>query len=103
MAAVDAREALRLRLGRGVRFDSPAAPSPELEWARRGTAYFARQLNELSDSELRNPSFVPGWSKAHVVAHVGYHARQMAEAIERTRTGVGLPRSDSAAVHLARV
>ena len=51
-----ARAALRERLGAGARYDSPAAPARELLWARRGTAYFARKLNELRDDELDAPS-----------------------------------------------
>ena len=59
----------------------------DLLLARRGTAYFSRKLNELPDAELYGPSRVPGWSRAHVVAHVGYHARELAGVIELARTG----------------
>lgn len=59
----------------------------DLLLARRGTAFFSRKLNELSDVDLYGPSRVPGWSRAHVVAHVGYHARELAGAIELARTG----------------
>jgi len=34
------------------------------------------------------PSRVPGWSRAHVVAHVGYHARALARLIEGAAAGV---------------
>ncbi|MET1156374.1 maleylpyruvate isomerase N-terminal domain-containing protein, partial [Arthrobacter sp.] len=42
-----------------------------LRTARRGTVFFGRKLNELSDDELAAPSLLPGWTRAHVVAHVG--------------------------------
>lgn len=74
---LEARTALRLRQGPGARWDSPDAPAVELDWARRGTAYFARLLNELPDSDLDKPSLVVGWSRRHVVAQVGYHARAL--------------------------
>ncbi|KAE8763892.1 maleylpyruvate isomerase family mycothiol-dependent enzyme [Georgenia thermotolerans] len=86
-----AREALRQRQGAGARYDSPAAPARELAWARRGTAYFARKLNELTDAELYEPSLLPGWTRAHLVAHVGYNARALTRLVEWARTGVETP------------
>lgn len=67
----------------------------ELLLARRGQAFFARKLNELRDSELSAASLVPGWSRAHVVAHVGYHARAIARLIEGAATGVHIPMYES--------
>lgn len=69
----------------------------DLLLARRGTAYFSRKLGELTDAELCGPSRVPGWSRAHVVAHVGYHARALAGVIEGVRTGHGVAMWSSAA------
>lgn len=83
----EARSRLRERQGAGARYDSPLAPSRDLLWARRGTAYFARKLNELSDAALDAPSRVPGWSRRHVIAHVGYHARGLARLVEAARNG----------------
>jgi maleylpyruvate isomerase len=85
------RAALRERLGAGARYDSPAAPARKLLWARRGTAYFARKLNELRDDELEAPSLLPGWTRRHLVAHVGYNARALARLVEWARTGVEMP------------
>jgi maleylpyruvate isomerase len=59
--------------------------------ARRGTAFFARKLNELSDAELDGGSFLPGWTRRHVVAHVGYNARAIARLVEWAATGVETP------------
>ncbi|MGG5172280.1 maleylpyruvate isomerase family mycothiol-dependent enzyme [Pseudarthrobacter sp. J1738] len=56
--------------------------------ARRGTAFFARKLNELTDSDLDGDSLLPGWTRRHVVAHVGYNARAIARLIEWAATGV---------------
>ncbi|MDQ0304836.1 maleylpyruvate isomerase N-terminal domain-containing protein [Ancylobacter polymorphus] len=83
-----AHERLRERQGTGARYDSPAAPQRDLLLARRGTAYFARKLNELDDEALALPSRVPGWSRRHVVAHVGYHARGLARLVEAARNGL---------------
>ncbi|MDE8669977.1 maleylpyruvate isomerase family mycothiol-dependent enzyme [Pseudarthrobacter sp. H3Y2-7] len=59
--------------------------------ARRGTAFFARKLNELPDAELDGSSLLPGWTRRHIVAHVGYNARAIARLIEWAATGVETP------------
>jgi maleylpyruvate isomerase len=56
--------------------------------ARRGTAFFARKLNELTDADLDGASLLPGWTRRHVVAHVGYNARAIARLVEWAATGV---------------
>jgi maleylpyruvate isomerase len=84
---LQANLALRARQGAGARYDAPTAPQRELSWARRGTAYFARNLNELSDADLDRPALVRGWTRRHVIAHVGYHARQLSRLVEAARKG----------------
>lgn len=84
-------EALRARQGLGARYDAEAAPHAELLLARRGTAYFARKLQELDDDELDAPSLLPGWSRRMLVAHVGYNARGIARLAEWARTGTVTP------------
>ena len=91
MATSVARAALRERLGPGARWDAPEAPARELSWARTGTAYFARFLNELADSELDAPSLVPGWSRRHVIAQVGYQARALTRLTSWAATGIPTP------------
>jgi maleylpyruvate isomerase len=89
-----ARAELRARQGKGARYDAPSAPAEDLLLARRGTAYFARKLNELTDSELDLPSRRPGVSRRHLVAFAGYQARMLAELVawaRESRTGP-LPR-----------
>lgn len=59
--------------------------------ARRGTAFFARKLNELSDADLDGDSLLPGWTRRHLIAHVGYNARAIARLIAWAATGVETP------------
>lgn len=59
--------------------------------ARRGTAYFARKLAELGDEEFDAPSLVPGWTRRHVIAHVGYNARALTRLLEWAATGIETP------------
>jgi maleylpyruvate isomerase len=63
----------------------------QLLQARRGTAFFARKLNELADAELDGGSLLPGWTRRHIVAHVGYNARALARLIEWATTGIETP------------
>ncbi|WP_423183928.1 maleylpyruvate isomerase family mycothiol-dependent enzyme [Arthrobacter sp. NyZ413] len=70
----------------------------QLLQARRGTAFFARKLNELSDAELDGESLLPGWTRRHVAAHIGYNARALARLVEWAATGVETPMYPSAAV-----
>ena len=58
---------------------------------RRGQAYWARKLNELRDDEFDAPSLLPGWSRRHLIAHVGFNARAVARLVEWARTGVENP------------
>lgn len=62
---------------------------------RRGQAYWARKLNELRDDEFDEPSLLPGWTRRHVIAHVGFNARAVARLVEWARTGVETPMYDS--------
>lgn len=79
------RAALQARQGAGARYDASNAPAEDLLLARRGSAYFARKLNDLSDSHLGDASLVPGWTRRHVIADISYHARAMAIALKKIR------------------
>lgn len=67
--------------------DADRARHDDLLLARRGTAYFARILNALSDTELDLPSLRAGWSRRRIIATVSYQARALANAINAVRTG----------------
>ena len=56
--------------------------------ARRGTAYFSRKLGELRDDEFDAPSLLPGWTRRHLIAHVGYNARAIVRLTEWAETGI---------------
>lgn len=78
MSSDAAQLALRARQGMGARYDAPDAPAQDLLLARRGTAYFARHLNLLSDGDLTP-------ARRAVVANVSLQARAMALAVKRLR------------------
>lgn len=66
---------------------------PELELADRlaivqaGTAHFGRLLAGLTDAQLDEPSLLDGWTRKHLVAHVGYNATAISRLVEWAATG----------------
>lgn len=64
--------------------------------ARRATAFCARKLNELADEDLDAPALVPGWTRKHVIAHLGYNARAICRLVNWANTGVETPMYTSA-------
>jgi maleylpyruvate isomerase len=83
-----ARALLRERQGAGARYDAPTAPAADLLLARRGTAYFARQLNGLTDAELTGPSAIAGWARRRIVVGVAFQARWLARLAAAARLGL---------------
>lgn len=63
--------------------------------ARRGQAYFSRKLRELDDDEFDAPSLLPGWTRRHVAAHVGFNARANARLVTWAATGIETSMYDS--------
>ncbi|GAB91143.1 maleylpyruvate isomerase family mycothiol-dependent enzyme [Gordonia rhizosphera] len=62
-----------------------------LTTARDGTAWFARHLAQISDADLDVPSALAGWTRKHVVAHVGYNAAALCNLVAWADTGVETP------------
>lgn len=86
-----ARLALRRRQGLGARYDAPAAPAEDLLLARRGTAYFARKLNELTDADLGDWSRQKNWRRRRLIAQICRHARTLALLLASARIGIAPP------------
>jgi maleylpyruvate isomerase len=89
MNEAEARAALRARQGAGARYDATAAPADALDLARRGTAYFARLVNNLNDDELHGPSRVTGRNRRWLIASIGLQARMLAESVAWARANAG--------------
>jgi len=73
--------------------DKAADPAviDDLAVVRAGTAYFRRILNDLTDEELMLPSALHGWTRKHLVAHVGYNARALSRLVLWADTGDETP------------
>ncbi|HEY5854879.1 MAG TPA: maleylpyruvate isomerase family mycothiol-dependent enzyme [Aldersonia sp.] len=63
----------------------------QLTVARRGTAYFAQRLAELGDAALDADTALAGWTRRHLVAHVGYNAAALCRLMDWAATGVETP------------
>lgn len=75
----------------------------QLSFARRGTAYFAQRLAELSDAELDQPSLLAGWSRRHLLAHVGYNAVALCRLMDWASSGVETPMYPSLQARTAEI
>jgi maleylpyruvate isomerase len=62
-----------------------------LPWMGSGTELLTRAVDALPDDALRAPSALPGWSRAHVVAHVARNAEALIRLATWARTGVETP------------
>jgi maleylpyruvate isomerase len=75
----------------------------DLAHVRLGTAHLRRTLNGLTDRDLDGPSLLPGWTRRHVLAHVGYNARGIARLVDWAATGVRTPMYASAEARVAEI
>ncbi len=62
-----------------------------LSWMHDGTARFEAAVDALTDDELSHPSVLPGWTRAHVVGHVGRNADALVNLLTWAATGVETP------------
>jgi len=83
----------------GARTDNVSDPAlaAELLLARRGQAFYSRKLNELRDEDFSGAALPHGWTRAHVAARVGFHARAITRLTEWAATGIETPMHASAA------
>lgn len=56
-------------------------------WVADGTRVLVEAVEALDDEDLVTPSLLPGWSRAHVVAHVARNADALVRLATWARTG----------------
>ncbi|MER6784112.1 maleylpyruvate isomerase family mycothiol-dependent enzyme [Streptomyces sp. NPDC000658] len=66
-------------------------PAAMLGRVTKGTAAFEAAVHRLTDPGFTRPSYLPGWSRAHVVAHVARNADALVNLLTWARTGVETP------------
>jgi maleylpyruvate isomerase len=62
-----------------------------LAWMDEGYAYLAERLDLLDDERLGEPSGLAGWTRRHVIAHVGLNARALGRLVRWAATGERIP------------
>lgn len=62
-----------------------------LQLARRGTAHYSGQLALLDNSEFSEPTALKGWTRNHLIAHVGYNAAAICNLMDWAATGIENP------------
>lgn len=60
-------------------------------WVADGTRLVQQSLEALDEGGLSAPSLLPGWSRAHVVAHLARNAEALTRLATWARTGVPTP------------
>ena len=67
-------------------------PDPRLlELLDSGTRRLVRTVDAMTDAQWREPSLLPGWTRAHVVAHLTLNAEGLAGALEGVHEGRSVP------------
>ena len=56
-----------------------------------GTRRLIRSVDAMTDEQWASPSLLPGWSRAHVVAHLALNAEALSGAIEGVHEGRPVP------------
>jgi maleylpyruvate isomerase len=62
-----------------------------LRWARLGTERLREILPFLAGSDPAAPSLLPGWTRAHVLAHLDQNATALGNLLTWARTGIPTP------------
>jgi maleylpyruvate isomerase len=75
----------------------------DLATVRLGTSYFRRALSRLPDDRFDEASLLPGWSRRHIVAHVGYNARAIARLVTWAATDLETPMYSSPEARAAEI
>jgi maleylpyruvate isomerase len=60
---------------------------PHLDETVVATARYLEALTELDDEDVRAPSLLPGWTRAHVITHVARNADALADVLHGAQLG----------------
>lgn len=61
--------------------------TPDLSALEASSTALIRTVDALGDEELAAPSLLPGWSRAHVVAHLALNGEALAGVLDAVRRG----------------
>jgi maleylpyruvate isomerase len=58
---------------------------------REGTGRLLAVVDKLADADLRGPSTLPGWSRAHVIGHLARNAEALVRLATWAQSGIETP------------
>ncbi|PJK19187.1 maleylpyruvate isomerase family mycothiol-dependent enzyme [Mycolicibacterium goodii] len=67
----------------------------DLACVQAGEEFFTGFLHDLDDEDVRGPSLLPGWTRAHVIAHLGYNALAITRLVDWASSGIESPMYES--------
>jgi maleylpyruvate isomerase len=70
-------------------------PTTRLAEVNHATSRYLQTLDGLTSEQLADPAQLPGWTRAHVVAHLAQHALGTTRALDGLLSGERLPVYDS--------
>ncbi|MFG1667798.1 maleylpyruvate isomerase family mycothiol-dependent enzyme [Streptomyces sp. Y7] len=68
-----------------------SVPDQRLGWMHEGSRIFLTEVEKLPDDDWAEPVGLPGWTVAHLVAHVAYNAAALSRLVHWARTGEETP------------
>ena len=71
--------------------DEPMSDPQLLELLDSGTRRLIRSVDAMTDDQWLQPSLLPGWTRAHVVAHLTLNAEGLSAALEGVHEGRPVP------------
>lgn len=66
---------------------STSTALPEIDETLLATTRYLQALTVLDDESVRRPSLLPGWSRAHVVAHLSRNADAFSQVLRQVAAG----------------
>jgi maleylpyruvate isomerase len=60
-------------------------------WMDEGYTFLSERLDRLDDERLGEPSGLAGWTRRHVIAHLGFNARALGRLVHWASTGERTP------------
>ncbi|MFD0362038.1 maleylpyruvate isomerase family mycothiol-dependent enzyme [Nocardia sp. GCM10030253] len=63
----------------------------QLDTVAQATARFLDSARRLTDSDVTEPSLLPGWTRGHVLAHLARNADSLVNLLLWARTGIETP------------
>jgi len=78
-------------------------PERHVVWMATGFQFFLGQLSKIDDDRLELASSLPGWTRKHVVSHVGFNARAARRLVHWAKTGEVTPMYSSASARTEEI